>query len=83
VIDTALLIIGAVAVLGQALTAGIIKSLLASNRSLTRALIAKTPHDLAVLEQAAAQTEPKPLRLPFSGQAQPASDDYELTPLGL
>lgn len=82
-VDSSLLILGFVAVLGQALTAGIIKSLLASNRSLTRALIAKTPHEAAILEQAAAINEPKPLRLPFSGQARPVDDDYPLTPLGL
>ena len=65
---------------------GIITSLIRSNKSLVRALIARNSHEVVVLDQSEAKADAaKPtLPMPFSRRPlPPEQDDYDVMPLGL
>lgn len=63
--------------------ASVIGSLLKSNKALTRALIARNAHELVVLDQSQAATEPAPVRPWPSRQPRNDDDSYDNDPIPL
>ena len=63
--------------------ASVIGSLLRSNKALTRALIARNAHELVVLDQSQAATEPEPKRPWPLRQPKPDADSYDDDPIPL
>lgn len=63
--------------------AACLRSVMANNRQLIRALIARNAHEVVVLDQSEARVEAaKPA--PFSRRPLPVDDDeYDLIPMGL